>query len=77
MMTNAATNSTIPDEVFSKSGSQCADAVMSKTFITDVSKVQHHPAVLGLIDLENCYDRYSHGISAIVFRAWKHPASTV
>ena len=63
MMSNAATNDAIPHELFAKSGSHCTDAVMSKSFVTDVSKVQHHSASIGLVDLANCYDAKTHGVS--------------
>ena len=50
----------IPDEIFAKNNSQCMDAIMSKTFVADISKVLYYPAAIGGTDIADCYNRSAH-----------------
>jgi len=77
MMSLAGENNAIPEELFAKAGSHCLDYTMSKTFVSDVSKVLHHPASLGTCDLGVCYDQGAHGTSGISLRAWRQPVNAV
>ncbi len=57
MLSQAGGSNLIPNEIFAKRGRQAMDTVLSKTFLTDVYKVLHHPAALGGCDLGDYYDR--------------------
>ena len=52
-----ANKAVIPEENFTKKGSDCNKAVMTKRLFTDISMVLHHPARLGGYDFSDCYDR--------------------
>jgi len=77
MMHSAKHNESVPDELFSTSGSQTMDAIMSKTFFSDVSKVQHHPASIEGCDLGDCYDRGAHPPTSIGMQAWGVPINAI
>ena len=77
MMKLAGENNAIPEELFAKKGSHCMDAVMSKTFVADVSKVQHHPCSIGGCDLGDCYDRGAHPPTSIGMQAWRIPINAI
>ncbi len=44
--------------------------IRSKTFFDGVSKVFHHPAVIGGCDLGDCYDCGAHPPTSIGLQAW-------
>jgi hypothetical protein len=62
----------IPGECFSKRGSNCISAVMTKIFIIDESQIHHHNACIADNDFGNCYDRIAHP-AAISVRSWGVP----
>ncbi len=55
----------IPGESFSKKGSNCINAVMTKIFICNESRFNHHDACIAGNDFGDCYDRTAHPIAAI------------
>jgi len=77
MMHSAKGNESVPDELFSTAGSQTMDAIMSKTFFGDVSKVLHHPASIGGADLGDCYDCGAHPPTSIGMQAWGVPINAI
>jgi hypothetical protein len=52
----ALENNLIPGKCFSKKGSNCINAVMTKIFICDESRIHHHNACIVGKDLGDCYD---------------------
>ncbi len=53
MMVNIDSHDVTLEELFPKLGSNCTNIVLAKSIVADVSKVQHHLASLGLIDIGN------------------------
>jgi hypothetical protein len=47
----------IPSECFSKKGSNCINAIMTKIFICNESRIHHHDACIAGNDSGDCYDR--------------------
>jgi hypothetical protein len=71
MLGSALANNLIPGECFSKKGSNCINAVMTKVFICDESRIHHHNVAGN--DFGNCYDRTAHQIAAIFLRCFGVP----
>ena len=67
----------IPGECFSKRGSNCISAVMTKIFICDESRIHHHDAVFEGCDFADCYDRIAHNVAGISLRAWGVPQPAI
>jgi hypothetical protein len=67
----------IPGECFSKRGSSCKSAVMTKIFICDESRIHHHDAVFEGCDFPDCYDRIAHNVAGISLRAWGVPQPAI
>ncbi len=63
----------IPGECFSKRGSSCISAMMTKIFICDESRIHHHDAIFEGCNFVDCYDRIAHNIAGVSFRAWGIP----
>jgi hypothetical protein len=61
----ALENNLIPRECFSKKGSNCINAVVTKIFICDESRIHHHNACLVGNNFSDCYDRAAHPMAAI------------
>ena len=76
MMGFCAEKGVIPDELFAKKGTQCVDATMTKTFISDTSKVLHHPMAISEMDFSDCYDRAVHNVSSIALQAHGIPRNS-
>ncbi len=53
----------IPGECFSKEGSNCISAVMTKIFICNESRIYHHDAVFEACNFVDCYDRIVHNVA--------------
>jgi hypothetical protein len=66
MLRLALPNNLIPGKCFKKKGSNCINAVMTKVFIYDESRIHHHNACIAGNDFGNCYDRIAHPIAAIL-----------
>jgi hypothetical protein len=67
----------IPGECFSKRGSNCISAVMTKFFVCDESRIHHHDAVLEGCDFSDCYDRIAHNVAGVSLRAWGVPQPAI
>ncbi len=66
----ALENNLIPGECFSKKGSNCINAVMTKMFICNESRINHHNAYLVGNDFSDSYDRAAHPMAAISLRCF-------
>ncbi len=55
----------IPGECFSKRGSNCISAVMTKIFICNESRIHHHDMVLEGCNFAECYDRIAHNVAGV------------
>ncbi len=73
----ALANDLIPGECFSKKGSNCINAVMTKVFICDESRIHHHNACIAGNDFCNCYDRTAHPIAAISLKCFGVPQPVI
>jgi hypothetical protein len=67
----------IPGECFSKRGSNCISAVMTKMFICNKARIHHHNAVFEGCDFADCYDRITHNVAGISLRAWGVPQPAI
>jgi hypothetical protein len=73
----ALENNLIPVECFSKKGSNCIHAVMTKTFICNESRIHHHNACLVGNNFSNCYDRMAHPMAAISLKCFSIPQQAI
>ncbi len=55
----------IPGECFSKKGSNCINAVMTKIFICNKSRIHHHDTCIAGNDFRDCDDWAAHLIAAL------------
>ena len=58
------------DKVYAKKGSYCDDAMMSKMFFCNLSRIMRHPATITEADLGECYDRMVHPPTSITMQSW-------
>jgi hypothetical protein len=65
MIGSALERNLIPGKCFSKKGSNCINAVMTKIVICDKSRIHHHDACIAGINFRGCYDQTAHPIAAI------------
>jgi hypothetical protein len=65
MIGSALERNLIPGKCFSKKGSNCINAIMTKIFICNKSRIHHHDACIAGNNFEDCYDRAAHPIAAI------------
>jgi hypothetical protein len=77
MIGSALANNLIPGKCFSKKGSNCINAVMTKVFICDESRIHHHNACIAGNDFGNCYDRAALPIAAILLRCFGVPQPAI
>ncbi len=73
----ALTRKMIPGEWFSKKGSNCISAVMTKIFTCDESRIHHHSASVIGNDFSDCYDRIAHNVAAVWLRAFGVPQPAI
>ncbi len=67
----------IPGECFSKKGSNCINAVMTKIFICDKSRIHHHDACIAGNNFCNCYDRAARPIAALLLWSFGVPQPAI
>ncbi len=67
----------IPGEYFSKKGSNCINAAMTKIFICDESRIHHHSASIIGNNFSDCYDRIAHNVAADSLRAFGVPQPAI
>jgi hypothetical protein len=64
MMISAQDKGQIPIECFSKIGSNCVDAVITKIMVCNESRTHHHPTCIGGNNFGNCYDRVARPLAS-------------
>jgi hypothetical protein len=77
MIGSALENNLIPGKYFSKKGSNCINAVMTKIFIWDESRIHNHNACLVGNNFSNCYDRVAHPTAAISLQCFGIPQPAI
>jgi hypothetical protein len=78
MLGSALANNFIPGKCFSKKGSSFINAVMTKVFICDESRIHHHNACIAGNDFGDCYNRTApHPIAAISLRCFGVPQPAI
>jgi hypothetical protein len=79
MIGTALDQNLIPGECFSKKGSNCIDAGMTKIFICNESRIHHHDhdACIAGNDFGDCYDRAAHPIAALSLRSFEVPQPAI
>ncbi len=77
MIGTALERNLISGECFSKKGSNCINAVMTKIFICDESRIHHHDACIAGKDFGDCYDRAAHPIAALSLRSFGVPQPAI
>jgi hypothetical protein len=65
MIGTALEQNFIPGKCFSKKGSNCINALTTKIFICDKSRIHHHDACIAGNGFGDCYDRAVHPIAAL------------
>ncbi len=65
MIRSALERNLIPGKCFSKKDSNCINAVMTKIFIYNESRIHHHDACIAGNIFGDCYDWAAHPIAAI------------
>jgi hypothetical protein len=65
MIGSALERNLIPGKYFSKKGSNCINATMTKIFICNESRIRHHDACIACNNFGDCYDQAAHPIAAI------------
>jgi hypothetical protein len=60
MIGSALERNLIPGDCFSKKGSNCINAVMTKIFICNESRIHHHDACIAGNDFGDCFDCAAH-----------------
>jgi hypothetical protein len=69
MIGSALERNLIPGECFSKKGSDCINAIMTKIFICNESRIYHHNACIAGNNFGDCYDWAAHPVAAISLRS--------
>jgi hypothetical protein len=73
----ALENNLIPGECFSKKGSNCINAVMTKIFTCNESRIHHHNACLAGNNFSDCYDKAAHPMAAISLQCFGIPQPAI
>ncbi len=77
MIGTALEQNLIPGKCFSKKGSNCINAVTTKIFICDKSRIHHHDACIAGNDFGDCYDWAVHPIAALLLRSFGVPQPAI
>jgi hypothetical protein len=77
MIRSALERNLIPGKCFSKKGSNCINAVMTKIFICNKSRIHHHDACTAGNNFGDCYDRAAHPIAAISLQSFGVPQPAI
>ena len=69
----------IPGKCFSKKSSNCINAVMTKIFICNKSRIHHHDACIAGNNFRDCYcyDRAAHPIATILLQSFGVPQPAI
>jgi hypothetical protein len=77
MIGSAHERNFIPGECFLKKGSNCINAVMTKIFICNISRIHYHDACIAGKDFKDCYDQAAHPIAAISLQSFQVPQPAI
>jgi hypothetical protein len=77
MIGSALERNLIPGKCFSKKGSKCINAVMTKIFICNESRAHHHDACIVGNNFGNCYNRATHPIVALLLWSFGVPQPAI
>ncbi len=77
MIGSALERNLIPGECFSKKGSNCINAVMTKIFICNKSRIHHHDTCITGNDFGDCYDWAAHPVAAISLQSFGVPQPVI
>jgi hypothetical protein len=77
MIGSALERNLIPGECFSKKGSNCINAVMTKIFICNKSRIHHHDACIAGNDFGDCYNSAAHPIAALLLCSFGVPQPAI
>ncbi len=77
MIGSALETDLIPGECFSKRGSNCMNAIMTKMFVCNKSRIHHHDACIAGNDFGDCYDWAAHPIAAISLQSLRVPQPAI
>jgi hypothetical protein len=77
MIGSALERNLIPGECFSKKGSNCINAVMTKIFICNESRIHHHDTCIAGNNFGDCYDRAAHPIAALLLWSFVVPQQAI
>jgi hypothetical protein len=70
MMTSAQETGQILIEGFTKKGSNCKNAVITKIMYCNESRSHHHPTCIGGNNFGNCFDCVTHPPASIALQSW-------
>ncbi len=71
MIGSALERNLIPGKCFSKKDSICINAIMTKLFICNRSRIHHHDTCIAGNVFGDCYDQAAHPIAAISLQSFK------
>jgi hypothetical protein len=77
MIGTALERNLIPGKCFSKKGSNCINAGMTKIFIFDESRIHHHDACIAGNDFGDCYNWAAHPIAALLLWSFGVPQPAI
>ncbi len=77
MIGSALERNLIPGKCFSKRGSNCINAVMTKIFICNKSRIHHHDVCIAGNDFGGCYDCAAHPIAALLLHSFGVPQPAI
>jgi hypothetical protein len=77
MIGTALDRDLIPGIFFSKKGSNCINAVMTKIFICNESRIHHHDKCIAGNVFGDCYDRAANPIAALSLWSFEVPQPAI
>jgi hypothetical protein len=77
MIGSALERNLIPGKCFSKNGSNCINAVITKIFICNESRIHHHDACIAGNNFGDFYEWAAHPIAAISLRSLGVPQPAI
>ncbi len=77
MIGSALERNWIPGECFSKNSRNCINAVMTKIFICNESRIHHHDACIAGKDFGDCYNEAAHPIAALSLQSFGVPQPAI
>ncbi len=77
MIGSARERNLIPGKCFSKKGSNCINAVMTKIFICNESRIHHHDTCIAGNDFGDCSNCAAYPIAALLLRSFEVPQPVI